>query len=108
MWHGSRSTATCMPIAPVSTRSRRHEARDDHDLKTSKWQEDKVHETVELEETNTPDGRVAGTVEVKRQEQRGPASPSTSRRTRNEIQSKSSKSKTPEPHRKNTIECRTR
>ena len=68
MWHGSCSTATCMPEAPVSTRSRGNDARDDHDVKTSRWQEDKVHETVGLDETSTRNERVAGTVAVKRQE----------------------------------------
>ena len=38
MWHGSDRTATCVPVAPVSTRSRRNEARDDHDLRTRREQ----------------------------------------------------------------------
>ena len=46
-----------MPVAPVSKRSRGNEARDDHDLKTSKWQEDKLHETVGLDETSTQNER---------------------------------------------------
>ena len=37
----------------VARRSRRSKARDDHDLRTSRWQEDKVHETVGLDETST-------------------------------------------------------
>ena len=70
-----RDVAPCMPVAPVSTRSRRCEMRDDHNLETSRWQEDKVHETMGLDETSTQNERVAGTVAVKRQEQLGLASP---------------------------------
>ena len=66
MWHGSCSTATCRPVAPISTRSRGNDARDDHDLKASGWQEDKVHETVGLDETSTQNERVAGIVALKR------------------------------------------
>ena len=58
MWHGSCSTATCMPVAPISTRSRGNDARDDYDLKTSRWQEDKVHVTVGLDEMSTQNERV--------------------------------------------------
>ena len=109
-WHGSCSTATRRPVAPVSTRSRGIDARDDHDLKTSRWQEDTVHETVGLDETSTPN---AGTVAVRRQEQLGPASPSTARRTRFRTRTPSppssllhppSNSRTQESHRNHNVE----
>ena len=98
MWHGSCSTATCRPVAPISTRPRGNDARDDHDLKTSRWQEDKVHETLKLDESSTQNGRVAGTVAVKRQEQLGPASLSTARRTRFRTRTRSSQTRTPNAH----------
>ena len=53
MW---RSTSTFMPVAPISTSSRGNDARDDYDLKTSRWQE--VHVTAGLDEMSTQNERV--------------------------------------------------
>ena len=72
----------------VARRSRGNNARDDHDLKTSRWQEDKVYETVGLDDTSTQNERVAGTVAVKREEQRGPASPPTAQKDKGQDENK--------------------
>ena len=66
-----------------------------HDLKTSRWQEDNVHETVGMDETSTQNERVAGRVAVKRQQQLGPASPSNARRTRFRTRTRFSQARDP-------------
>ena len=67
----SYSSASCRSVAPFSTWLHGSDARNERDLGTNKWQGDKVHKTVRLNETNTPNERVAGAVEVRRQEQLG-------------------------------------
>ena len=69
MWHSSYSTAPCRSITPVSTWSHGSDAPKEHDLRTNRWQEDKVQRTLRLGETSTPNERVAGTVAVRREEQ---------------------------------------
>ena len=71
MWQSSYSSASCRSVAPFSTWLHGSDARNEQDLGTNKWQRDKVHKTVRLNETNTPNERVAGAVEVRRQEQLG-------------------------------------
>ena len=47
-----RDVAQRRSVSPFSQWSHGSDARKEHDLRTNRWQEDKVHRTVRLNETN--------------------------------------------------------
>ena len=55
MWHSICSATSCRSVAPFSTWLHGSDARNEQDLGTNRWQEDKVHRTVRPNETERPE-----------------------------------------------------